>query len=72
MEVRQGAFRKGGEQFERFSVEKKTVHCFSIKDDQSAPRLRDAQVHPGAFYQCKSKDGGQWQETRPLNLSGDI
>ena len=71
MEVREGAFRKGGEQFERFSVEKKTVCGFSIEDDQSASRLWDAQAHPRAFYQCKSKDGGQWQQTRPLNLSGD-
>ena len=71
VEVREGAFRKGEEQFERFSVQQKTVCGFSTEDDQSASRLRDAQIPPRAFYQCKSKDGGQWQQTRPPNLSGD-
>ena len=62
VEVREGAFREGREQFERLNVEKKTVHGFSIKDDQSSLKLWDAQVHSRVFYQYESKDGGRWQQ----------
>ena len=60
--MREGAFREGREQFERLNVEKKTVHGFSIKDDQSSLRLWDAQAHSRVFYQYESKDGGRWQQ----------